>query len=470
VRLTQDDDLCNLITFTKCFVNMHVTYQNNFHPTFAGNKNNLNFKKMKKLILSAAVIASMLAASCSDDDDIIGDDPNNGNEDGVITVSGTLEGENDWSKDNIYILDGKVVVGAGATLNIEAGTIVKGEEGSNTQASALIVARDATINANGTAGEPIIFTTVNDDIMPGQVESPNLTVDNRGEWGGVIVLGNAPSSFEGNAEESLIEGIPADSGFGEYGGTDASDSSGSLKYISIRHGGANIGEGNEINGLTLGGVGNGTTIDHVEVIANLDDGIEFFGGSVNASNLVVWGVGDDAVDIDQAYSGTVSNVAIVMNNVSDHGLEIDGPEGDLDGKYKLRDVTIYSDDSESATDSGNREYAQFRSNAMGDNENILLVGGLETSDFTLADDEGVTANYNAGDLTFSDIEIVLPEGVTDVTTLFSDSSEQTSFEDDATGASGFVTEVANTGAASVGADLGVFGWTWVSDAASALGF
>ena len=271
---------------------------------------------MKKLILTAAVIASVVLASCSDDDDApVGPGPSVGEE---IIVSGTIEEDQTWSKDNIYILEGKVVVDGGATLTIDPGTIIKGGPGQNTQASALVVDRDATLNANGTADEPIIFTSASDDITSGQTESPNLTVNDRGLWGGVIVLGNAPSSFEGDANEELIEGIPANSGFGLYGGNDPADSSGSLTYVSIRHGGANIGEGNEINGLTLGGVGSGTTINHIEVIANLDDGVEFFGGTVDASNIVVWGVGDDSVDIDQAYSGTVSNVAVVMTNVSDH--------------------------------------------------------------------------------------------------------------------------------------------------------
>ncbi|MFO7744506.1 MAG: hypothetical protein R6V36_03870, partial [Psychroflexus sp.] len=387
-----------------------------------------------------------------------------------VTVFGTLENNANWTNNNIYILDGKVVVDAGATLTIEAGTIIKGAEGQQTQASALIIDRDATLNANGTADEPIIFTSVLDELMPGEVVSPNLTVNDRGLWGGIIVLGNAPCSLEGDATEELIEGIPAGSGYGLYGGNDAADSSGNIEYISIRHGGANIGEGNEINGLTLGGVGNGTVINHIEVIANLDDGVEFFGGTVDASNIVVWGVGDDSVDIDQAYSGTVSNVAIVMNNVSDHGLEIDGPEGSATGMYTLENVTIFADDSDTNANSGNREYAQFRSSAMGNNNNILLVGGLTDADFTLQNNQGVADNYSAGDLTFSNIEIVLPAGVTDESLLFTDSSGLTTFESDATGTDGFVSVVADTDAATVGADLGVFGWTWVSEAASALGF
>jgi hypothetical protein len=425
--------------------------------------------EMKKLILSATVISSMILGSCSSDDDslIVPQPPVVGDE---ITVSGSIEEDQTWTKDKVYILDGKVVVDGGATLTIEAGTVVKGAQGQQTQASALIIDRDATLNANGTAQEPIIFTSILDDIISGETESPNLTVNDRGLWGGVIILGNAPSSFEGDATEELIEGIPANSGFGLYGGNDPADSSGNIQYVSIRHGGANIGEGNEINGLTLGGVGNGTVINHIEVIANLDDGVEFFGGTVDASNIVVWGVGDDSIDIDQAYSGTVSNVAIVMNNVSDHGLEIDGPEGSATGMYTLENITIFSDDSETNANSGNREYAQFRSSAMGTNNNILLVGGLVDSDFTLQENQGVADNYNSGNLTFSNIEIVLPEGVTDVSTLFTDSSGLTTFGDDATGANGFVTEVASTDSATTGADLGVFGWTWVSIAASALGF
>ncbi|WP_019037664.1 hypothetical protein [Psychroflexus tropicus] len=427
---------------------------------------------MKKLILSTILLTSLFLVSCTSDDDVLTGPAEGGNpgEGETFVVSGTIQEDQTWTKNTVYVLDGKVVVDGGATLTIEPGTIIKGAEGVQTQASALIIDRDATLNANGTAQEPIIFTSILDNIQAGQTVSPNLTVNDRGLWGGVIVLGNAPSSFEGDATEELIEGIPANSGFGLYGGSDSNDSSGNIEYISIRHGGANIGEGNEINGLTLGGVGAGTTINHIEVIANLDDGVEFFGGTVDASNIIVWGVGDDSVDIDQAYSGTISNVAIVMNNVSDHGLEIDGPEGSLNGMYTLENVTIFSDDSETNANSGNREFAQFRSSAMGINNNILLVGGLETSDFTLQDNQGVADNYNAEQLMFSNIEIVLPAGVTDVATLFTDASGLTSFQDDAKGTNGFVTVVEDTNSANTGANLSVFGWTWVSEAASTLGF
>ena len=111
------------------------------------------------------------------------------------------------------------------------------------------------------------------------------------------MLGNAPVSTENGDDVGQIEGIAANLPYGVYGGSDVHDNSGVLKYISIRHGGALIGEGNEINGLTLGGVGNGTVIENIEVLSNVDDGVECFGGTVNLTNVLVGYVGDDAIDL-----------------------------------------------------------------------------------------------------------------------------------------------------------------------------
>ena len=114
-----------------------------------------------------------------------------------------------------------------------------------------------------------------------------------------------------DVSEVQIEGIPSSDANGLYGGNNDEDNSGVMTYISIRHGGANIGEGNEINGLTLGCVGSGTVISNIEVVANQDDGIEWFGGTVNVSNAVVWNAGDDAIDTDQAWAGTLDNFVVV---------------------------------------------------------------------------------------------------------------------------------------------------------------
>src|SRR5690606_12828842 len=164
-------------------------------------------------------------------------------------------------KENIYILDGYVGVKEGATLTIEPGTIVKGEDGRGTNASALIVDRGSKLIANGTADEPIIFTSVNDGIQVGETES-TLEVLDAGLWGGVILLGNAPISA--TSAEAAIEGIPADEGY-RYGGDNATDNSGSLKYVSIRFSGIALEADSEIQGLTLGGVGSGTTIENIEI-------------------------------------------------------------------------------------------------------------------------------------------------------------------------------------------------------------
>ena len=361
---------------------------------------------MKNLTYSLLMITLFTFSACDNDDNppVVAVDPDPVSEN--INVTGMLTGVNNWTSDNIYVLNQKVVVDAGATLNIECGTIIKGSAGTGSLASALVVARGGTLNANGTADCPIIMTSESDNIEVGQTAGTNLGINDRGLWGGLIVLGYAPSSFSGDVSEVQIEGIPANDTFGLYGGNDASDNSGSITYVSIRHGGALIGEDNEINGLTLGGVGNGTVIDNIEVVANTDDGIEFFGGTVNASNLLVWGQGDDGLDIDQAYSGTIDNAVVVLGDVSDHALEIDGPEGSLNGQFELRNITIIGSQ---VTEDG--EYADYRSNAMGYTTNLYAVNFKASSDIEI-DNDGVANNYNSGLLSFGTFEIVVPEGAT----------------------------------------------------------
>lgn len=368
---------------------------------------------MKKLLLIALVASTLVFTGCFKDDDtpiiieettIINNinDPGGVDEDecSTITVAGFVAPDTVWTPDNIYLLTGKVVVGDGVTLTIQPGTIIKAQSGTGTLASALVVARGGKLNAAGTAEQPIIFTSASDNITCDQTQGTNLTENDRGLWGGLLVLGNAPCSFSGDIETAQIEGFPADDIFGQYGGTDPDDDSGILRYISIRHGGALIGEGNEINGLTLGGVGRNTLIDNIEVVANVDDGVEFFGGNVDASNILVWACGDDAIDIDQAYSGTIDNVVVVQGDISDHAFEIDGPEGSLNGAFLLRNCTLFGN---SVTSNG--EYADHRSGAQGRTENIYALGFPTSKDVEL-DNNGVSQNFLDGDLTFGTWEIV----------------------------------------------------------------
>ena len=229
------------------------------------------------------------------------------------------------TNDTIWTIAGRVSVTNGATLTIEPGTILKGASGSGSNACALVIARGGKINAQGTAEQPIIFTSIVDNIEVGQLSGTNLSEYDTGLWGGVLVLGNGHICAGAGDVISQIEGIPVSDNNGGYGGSIPDDNSGIMTYVSIRHGGANIGAGNEINGLSLGGVGSGTIINNIEVIANQDDGIEWFGGSVNVTNAVVGYTGDDGLDIDQAYAGTIENFYTV--GIGDEDLEVDGPEG-----------------------------------------------------------------------------------------------------------------------------------------------
>lgn len=412
-----------------------------------------NNQKMKKTILSFSILA-LLSFGCSDDDGgnapIIG-----GGTDEVCTInkSGFIETDETWESECIYVLNNKVVVPDGVTLTIEPGTIIKGTSGTGSLASALVVARGGKVLANGSASQPIVFTSIADNITVGESNGTNLDQNDRGLWGGLIVLGYAPCSFAGDVDALQIEGIPAEDTWGLYGGNNPNDNSGVYKYVSIRHGGALIGEGNEINGLTLGGVGAGTEIDNIEVVGNVDDGIEFFGGTVDASNLLVWAQGDDAIDIDQAYSGTIDNVVVHLGDISDHAFEIDGPEGSLNGSFTLQNASIFGN---GITENG--EYADYRSNAMGSTSGVFASGFPEGKDVEL-DNDGVATNYNSGALTFGAWDIVLPAGVSDVTSVFVNKASIVSVSGFGSTANAVINQGSN------GADTSAFNWTYANSKA-----
>jgi len=434
---------------------------------------------MKKLLLCSLVISFLFTGCLQEDDTPIIIEVGGGTgpivNDNRVDVSGAISESNTWTNDNIYVLNQKVVVEDGVTLTIQEGTIIKGSPGTGSLASALIVARGGTINAVGTADQPIIFTSSQDNIEAGETAGTNLDENDRGLWGGVLILGNAPASFKGDVSEVQIEGIPADDTFGLYGGDDASDNSGVFQYVSIRHGGALIGEGNEINGLTLGGVGNGTVIDNIEIVANVDDGIEFFGGTVNPTNLFVWASGDDALDIDQAYSGTIDNAMVVLGEASDHGLEIDGPEGTATGAFTLRNVTLVGN---SVTTKG--EYADFRSKAMGTVENVYAYDFPDGKDVEL-DNNAVSQNFLDGLLTFTAWEIVGFDNSIFVEKVgclqnCDDEDDTNDIDEDKiilnpsfTERAADWTTMVDQGSQTVGADTSKFAWTYANDKAN-LGF
>ncbi len=310
---------------------------------------------MKSNLFAILFMASLIVlASCSKKSD---DDTTTPTDEAVVVVESNITTNTTWSSDKVYQLGGRITVTSGATLTIQPGTIIKGEAGTGANATALLIARGGKLMAEGSATKPIIFTSVADEIMPkditaGNFASPNLTPDVNGYWGGVLVLGKAKisaSNDAGDVTEVQIEGIPTSDPNGLYGGSDDADNSGVIKYISIRHGGTNIGSGNEINGLTLGGVGSGTVIENVEIVANQDDGIEFFGGKVSVKNVISWNVGDDALDTDQSWGGTLDNFVVITPG--NHCLELDGPEGSYSAGHTMKNASfITSSDVVTSTD------------------------------------------------------------------------------------------------------------------------
>jgi len=275
-----------------------------------------------------------------------------------------LTGSTTWTSDKIYILTDRVYVKEDQVLTIEPGTKVYGTFDDNGTAGnfsddkvgAVIVARGGQLVADGTLEAPIVFDAIQSlEAVRGEdhpwdvdaVAGPAPTRETGGLWGGLIMLGSAyiahTDSNGVNIGNNIIEGfLPATAvdndsdgrddileyGFDETFARDDADNSGVVRYVSIRHGGYEVGDGNEINGLTLGGVGTGTVIEHVEVVSNQDDGIEFFGGTVNTSYISMMFNQDDSFDIDEGHTGTHQFWFAVQNpNSADNGGEWDGVTG-----------------------------------------------------------------------------------------------------------------------------------------------
>ena len=224
--------------------------------------------------------------------------------DGVTTtcqISGKITADLTLTANNLYALNGPVFVGEdkanSATLTIEAGTTVFGRSGGDY----LVVSRDSKIEANGTASAPITFTS-SEDITGGTTGA--------GQWGGIVLLGNAQSNkcpSDGSDCALQVEGVEEGAVFG---GTNDTDSSGTLRYVVVKHAGYEIAPDNELNGITFGGVGSGTKVEYIQVHENADDGIEFFGGSVNAKYIVLTSNKDDSVDWDNGYRGNLQYVLV----------------------------------------------------------------------------------------------------------------------------------------------------------------
>ncbi len=256
-------------------------------------------KKMKKMMKNAAMAAvaifAVAAVSCEPKEN---NNENNGGGQSEAKVLGDGTAEYELDQDLVigegekWDLKGWVYIPEGKTLTIKPGAVIKGEKASK---ATLIVERGGKLIAEGTKDKPVVFTSA----QPAGSRKP-------GDWGGIIMLGKAHNN---GGNEMTIEGGVRSS----HGGTNDADNSGILKYVRIEWAGIAYEKDNEINGLTLGSVGSGTTISHVQVSCSGDDSYEWFGGSVNADHIIAYGSWDDCFDADKGYDGKVQFALSVRN-------------------------------------------------------------------------------------------------------------------------------------------------------------
>jgi len=375
---------------------------------------------MKKFVYLFALVLALFAISCDNED--LSQDTLSGEPEGSLnttksvttdsrtwptatgTISGVITTNTTLTADKVWYIDGPTYVTSGAVLTVEANTLVKGmsEPSGDGSASYLIITKGCQLVADGGgASTSIVFTS---DVVAGQRSA--------GDWGGIVLLGDATTN-QPNTQE--IEGIEAadipggDQGLIQYGGSNDSHSAGILSYVRIEYAGRDLGGGNEINGLTLGGVGNGTTLDHIQVSFGLDDAFEFFGGTVNAKYLIAFANRDDDFDFDQGYSGSIQFAVSRKLSLSEQTFTNDpnGIECDNDKDYPLltpvtrpvmSNITIIGMDSQDDAEDnlyGNR----WRRGTSFVFKNSIIAGYSDAGVFF--DSAETESNLNGGGAEFS---------------------------------------------------------------------
>ncbi len=259
-----------------------------------------------------------------------------------VNVSSNITTSTTWTANNVYNLVGQIYVTNGATLTIEPGTVIASTANAG---GSLAVTRGSKIVAVGTAAAPIIFTSTNDTATwVGGDPKTGTWRPAANEWGNLTVMGNAyisedaivtntPTPSATNVAD--MEGLTTGPAFDRYGGGNDDDDSGSLAYVSLRYTGKVVGLGNELNGISLGGIGRETDIHHLDIQNNVDDGVEIWGGTVNLKYVNIWDIGDDSFDVDQGWRGKAQFINIVQgystvggqgSGVGDNLFEVDGAE------------------------------------------------------------------------------------------------------------------------------------------------
>ncbi len=402
--------------------------------------------KTFKLFFIAAIVASLFAACQRDNtpDIVINDNSvstttttntTGGNDSipppptGCIEIGGTKIADLVLVADQCYILTEALIMTSGTTLTIPEGVVIRANLG-NAAGSYIAIAQGAKIDARGTAQKPIVMTS-------------NTNTPLAGDWGGLILLGKAPTNAAatGATSTSEIGNLP-------YGGGDNSDNSGVVKYVRIEYSGGAASGSAENNGFSFYGVGNGTTVDHIESYEGADDGAEFFGGTVNVSFLASVNNQDDSVDWTEGYSGTITDIYIKHGVVRNRALEGDGfnPEiGNNGGFLSNPTMSNISIIGLGSTSTGVTQANNFREGTKGTFNNMVIQG--YSGGFKLdGNDTDRPTGQNILDGTLRVNGIVL----TDVTTPISNNTGFT-FTDDQ-----FLFDIGN----ATGTDFATWGAGW----------
>jgi len=328
---------------------------------------------MKKSILSILSVVSLLFTSCGSDDNkinvsdttfqVVVDDLKGDIEDGTVTLDGT----------KTYTLTGALVVKSGAVLNIPAGTTIQSSSTAESTSIYIAVERNAIINIEGTSANPVVMTS--GKTSPGQ-----------SDWGGLVICGNGVANTGANGT-SEVGGL-------SYGGSDNTDSSGKIEYLKIEYTGAKFSSSKEFNGISFFAVGSGTVVSNIYAYESGDDAIEFFGGAVNASNIVLVNAYDDSLDFADGYVGTITNAYI--KGITKAGVE-GSNNGSNDIATPLTDATLVNFSIVKGDGFGASEQAiNFKEGGGKQEYTNLFVDGIETA-CKLDSGTGATARIAAGD-------------------------------------------------------------------------
>lgn len=363
---------------------------------------------MKKTIVTLGIAAALLV-SCERDDtadivindnSVVNNTTNNNSGGGggvdpdpVVNLSGVYTEDLTLDANTEYLITGPVLMASGTTLTIPAGKTINVQPvGVNAY---IAILQGAQINASGTASEPIVLTS-------------NASNPGAGDWGGLVICGLAPinSTADGSSDTATSE-----VGGLSYGGNVPADDSGIIQYLRIEYAGGAIDGNAELNGLSLYAVGNGTTIDHIQIFEGSDDGVEFFGGTVNVSQLAVVNSEDDSVDWTEGYIGTLTDVYVQHGTSHDKAFECDGYNTDFSNEAGYFSAPTITNVTVVGTGQSGTEAFRLREGTQGIFTNVLVIDFEEAFDL-----DGDTGDNTTGQGVLDDLLQVIDVSFNNVTT------------------------------------------------------